>query len=89
MDTLEIVILVWGTDLMMFPHNYTVDIVVKDWYKFEDLFYKLFLIMCYGGQQRLVKFHVYIRRTSLNAGVGLGGLKQNADSADSGNWRSN
>ena len=32
-----------------------VDIVVKDWYKFVDLFCKLFLIMCDDGQQRLVK----------------------------------
>ena len=35
-----------------------VDIVLKDWYKFVDLFYKLFLIMCHDGQQRLEKFHV-------------------------------
>ena len=42
---LEIVILVCGTDLMMFPHNYIVDIVLKEWYKFVDLFYKLFLII--------------------------------------------
>ena len=58
LGTLEIVILVCGTDLVMFPHYYMVDIVVKDWYKFVDLFYKLFLIMCHDGLQRLVKFHV-------------------------------
>ena len=58
LGTLEIVILVSGTDLIMFPHNYMVDIVVNDWYKFVDLFYKLFLIMCHNGQQRLVKFHI-------------------------------
>ena len=33
-----------------------VDIVVKDWCKLVDLFCKFFLIMCYDGQQRLVKF---------------------------------
>ena len=27
-----------------------VDIVVKDWCKFKDLFCKLFLIMCHDGQ---------------------------------------
>ena len=44
-----------GTDLIMFPHNYMVDIVVN---KLVDLFYKFFLILCHDGQQRLVKFHV-------------------------------
>ena len=48
---MEIVVLECGNDLMMFPHNYMVDIVVKDWYKFVDLFYKIFLIMCHDGQQ--------------------------------------
>ena len=33
-----------------------VDIVVKDWCKFEDLFCKIFLIICDNGQKRLVKF---------------------------------
>ena len=55
LGTLEIVILVCGTDLIMFPHNYMVDIAVN---KFVDLFYEFFLILCHDGQQRLVKFHV-------------------------------
>ena len=55
LGTLEIVILVCNTDLMMFPHNYMVYIEVN---KFVDLFYKFFLILCHDGQQRLVKFHV-------------------------------
>ena len=33
LGTLEIVILVCGTYLMMFTHNYMVDILVKDWYQ--------------------------------------------------------
>ena len=52
--TLEIVIIVCGTDLLMSPHKYMVDIAVKDWYSF----YKLFLIMCHDGLLRLVKLLV-------------------------------
>ena len=49
------VVLVCGTNLTMFPLNYMVDIVAKDWYEFVDLFCKLFFIMCDDGQQRFVK----------------------------------
>ena len=41
---------------MRYSSNSMVDIVVKDWCKFEDLFCKIFLIICDNGQKRLVKF---------------------------------
>ena len=56
---MNLVALVFGYNLTMFPLNYMVDIVEKDWYKFLDLFCKLFLIMCHDGQQRLVKFQSF------------------------------
>ena len=52
---MNLVVLVYGTNLTMFPLNHMVDIVVKDWYKFVNLFCKVFLIMCDDGQQRFVK----------------------------------
>ena len=52
---MNLVVLVCGTNLTMFPLNHMVDIVVKDWYEFVNLFCKVFLIMCDDGQQRFVK----------------------------------